>query len=528
VVCWTCGSSVERSQIEATVERLRDQQSETVAELNDVESTLGERKEQKRAAEEQRDRRSELEADVEGLEDELDRRRERIESLKDRRERLTADVEALEVTVEDSETGDFDEVLALHREANQLEFEIERLESDLEDVEAEIASIESQVERADALREEREELLAELTDRRTKIEQIESAAVEQFNDHMDAILDVLGYENIDRIWIERVERTVHDGREQSERVDFDLHVVRSTEGGTAYEDSVRHLSESEREVTGLIFALAGYLVHDLHESVPFMLLDSWRPSTPTASPTSSTTSRTTRTTSWWHCSTRTPRRSRTNTPASPTSEPLRMTDSRDDRPSSKVARLIADYELDGLGDDLRGAVDRRGRRTNESAGPRGPVQPAAGGGGVARRRDACPRTGRRDDVRGPHGRRRQPGVRTDTRTRLRRNGVDVDALESAFVTYQAVRSYLQSWRDAEYREYSDSEKLRKDRETIERLSNRALSVTEDRVEKLRETGRLDLPEFSVFLDLRVLCQRCETQYDVSDLLERGGCDCTNV
>ncbi|AHG02949.1 chromosome segregation protein SMC [Halobacterium sp. DL1] len=274
VVCWTCGSSVERSQIEATVERLRDQQSETVAELNDVESTLGERKEQKRAAEEQRDRRSELEADVEGLEDELDRRRERIESLKDRRERLTADVEALEVTVEDSETGDFDEVLALHREANQLEFEIERLESDLEDVEAEIASIESQVERADALREEREELLAELTDRRTKIEQIESAAVEQFNDHMDAILDVLGYENIDRIWIERVERTVRDGREQSERVDFDLHVVRSTEGGTAYEDSVRHLSESEREVTGLIFALAGYLVHDLHESVPFMLLDS--------------------------------------------------------------------------------------------------------------------------------------------------------------------------------------------------------------------------------------------------------------
>lgn len=35
-----------------------------------------------------------------------------------------------------------------------------------------------------------------------------------------------------------------------------------------------HLSESEREVTGLTFALAGYLVHDVHETVPFMLLDS--------------------------------------------------------------------------------------------------------------------------------------------------------------------------------------------------------------------------------------------------------------
>jgi len=29
------------------------------------------------------------------------------------------------------------------------------------------------------------------------------------------------------------------------------------------------LSESEREVTGLVFALAGYLVHDVHETVPF-------------------------------------------------------------------------------------------------------------------------------------------------------------------------------------------------------------------------------------------------------------------
>ncbi|AHG02950.1 hypothetical protein HALDL1_04540 [Halobacterium sp. DL1] len=205
-----------------------------------------------------------------------------------------------------------------------------------------------------------------------------------------------------------------------------------------------------------------------------------------------------------------------------------MTDSRDDRPSSKVARLIADYELDGLGDDLEArwtgeGAERTSLRDLADLFNRRLVEAAL--------RDAGMRVLERDvettyealtddDV--------SPGVRTDTRTRLRRNGVDVDALESAFVTYQAVRSYLQSWRDAEYREYSDSEKLRKDRETIERLSNRALSVTEDRVEKLRETGRLDLPEFSVFLDLRVLCQRCETQYDVSDLLERGGCDCTNV
>lgn len=51
-------------------------------------------------------------------------------------------------------------------------------------------------------------------------------------------------------------------------------MVRETADGTAYEDSLDHLSESERELVGLIVALAGFLVHDVHETVPFMLLDS--------------------------------------------------------------------------------------------------------------------------------------------------------------------------------------------------------------------------------------------------------------
>ena len=58
------------------------------------------------------------------------------------------------------------------------------------------------------------------------------------------------------------------------RTRFDLHVVRTTSDGTAYKDTVEHLSESERELTGLVFALAGYLVHDVDEVSPFIILDS--------------------------------------------------------------------------------------------------------------------------------------------------------------------------------------------------------------------------------------------------------------
>jgi hypothetical protein len=82
------------------------------------------------------------------------------------------------------------------------------------------------------------------------------------------------YTNLERIWIERTEHEVSQGRRTVTEHTFDLHVIRSTDAGVAYEDTVDHLSESEREVTGLVFALAGYLVHEVYDTVPVMLLDS--------------------------------------------------------------------------------------------------------------------------------------------------------------------------------------------------------------------------------------------------------------
>jgi hypothetical protein len=38
-------------------------------------------------------------------------------------------------------------------------------------------------------------------------------------------------------------------------------VIRSTGAGIAYEATIDRLSESEHEVTGLVFALAGYFIH---------------------------------------------------------------------------------------------------------------------------------------------------------------------------------------------------------------------------------------------------------------------------
>ena len=273
-VCWTCGSEVDRETIDATLDSLRSLREEKSHERNDLRSELDELTTKRSELQTDRDRRERLDRKLDEVEREIDDRENTIEELTDEREELEDEIDNLEADVEALEAEEHSELLDLHKEANQLEFELGRLENDLEDVTDEIEEIEADLDERERLEEERTAIQEELADLRTRIGQLEAQAVEEFNEHMQTILGVLDYENIERIWIERAERTVREGRRKVQRGVFDLHVVRSTGEGATYEDTVEHLSESEREVTGLIFALAGYLVHDLYESLPFMVVDS--------------------------------------------------------------------------------------------------------------------------------------------------------------------------------------------------------------------------------------------------------------
>jgi DNA repair exonuclease SbcCD ATPase subunit len=274
VTCWTCGSEVDRKRIEETVDELQSVRQSYLEDVREIEDELEELRETQHKHKSQRRRREKLERKLAEAEDELEQRQETLKDIREQREELSAKIETAETEVKELESEDFSEVLDLHKEANQLEFELERLESDLDDVTDRIAEIEDRLTEEDSLREQREQIRDDLEDQRTRIDRIEQEAVEQFNEHMDEVLDLLEYDRLSRIWIERVTETVREGRGKTERTAFELHVVRTTETNVAYEDTLDHLSESEREVTGLVFALAGYLVHDVQEQIPVMLLDS--------------------------------------------------------------------------------------------------------------------------------------------------------------------------------------------------------------------------------------------------------------
>lgn len=273
-VCWTCGTEIGTDQIEATIDRLREHRSEKLDERNEVRTEIKELTERQSAIRETQRKFERAEERLDEINQEIESTESRIVDLEDEIESKRNEIAELEAEAESMDTGGYDDALELHREANGIELRIDRIETEIDEIDDEIEEREAAIERREDLEAERQELADRLTELRTRVDRIEENAIGQFNEHMATVLDILEYENLDRIWIERRETEVREGRRTVAQTRFDLHIVRSSPDGTAYEDTVDHLSESEREVTGLVFALAGYLVHDVHETVPFIILDS--------------------------------------------------------------------------------------------------------------------------------------------------------------------------------------------------------------------------------------------------------------
>jgi hypothetical protein len=190
----------------------------------------------------------------------------------------------------------------------------------------------------------------------------------------------------------------------------------------------------------------------------------------------------------------------------------------------KVARLIEERALDGIGDrleerwtaegddrlSLRDLADEFNRTLLRTAMEASGMQPFDGDVETLYRR----LTG--DDVSGADQ------IRTERR--LDREGVDVDRLQDEFVTYQAIRTYLTDHRGATYSGGTEDQ-VASEREHVQRLRERLRTVTDSKLEQLRRNGDLDLGSFRTLVDVTVLCNDCGSQYGVETLLDDGGCDC---
>jgi len=197
----------------------------------------------------------------------------------------------------------------------------------------------------------------------------------------------------------------------------------------------------------------------------------------------------------------------------------------DGRANSKVARLIEKYDLGAdygsqleerwtangnLRESLRDLADRFNRRLLRAALDGADISTVDG------EVDNFYRLLTDDNV--------SSGNRTEARGRLERNGINVDELERDFVTYQAIRSYLTDIRGAEY-ERDSTDTASRAEDVVGRLRSRTRSVAAQNLERLVESGDVDIGEFTTLVSVDVFCEECGTKYEFSELVESGACQC---
>lgn len=268
VQCWTCGSTVERSKIESRIDALAGLKSEKMEELQELNDEMDEASDEMEKIEKQANKRKRLEEELEDTKRGIQSEKEALEDLEQKVEDLREEIGDIEKRVNETEELRNSDLPEAYQRLSSLKHKLGRKQSQLESVLSEIDDKESQISNKDAIEQQIEEVKSDIETERGRIEETEREVINKFNGQMEDLIDLLDYDNISRVWVERL------ATNRNEVSDFEIHLVRETEEETVYEDTLDNLSESEREIIGIVVALSGYLVHDLTESVPFVLLDS--------------------------------------------------------------------------------------------------------------------------------------------------------------------------------------------------------------------------------------------------------------
>ena len=192
--------------------------------------------------------------------------------------------------------------------------------------------------------------------------------------------------------------------------------------------------------------------------------------------------------------------------------------------NSKVARVIEEYELAGMGEkleakwtgesgertSLRDLADEFNREILRAAIRQ--TEKSATDSDV----DSIYRVLMADQV--------SSGDTIRKERELKKEGVDIDRIRSDFVTHQAIHTYLTKHRGAVYSSNSQDQPER-NIETIQRLKGRVQAVVESTINRMVTNNILSDREYQLLVSVTVVCTECGSNYSAVDLLRQGGCSC---
>ncbi len=192
---------------------------------------------------------------------------------------------------------------------------------------------------------------------------------------------------------------------------------------------------------------------------------------------------------------------------------------------TKVARVIDQYNLDGMGAQLEAAwTDETGERTSlrdlADEFNRAVLEATLRAAG-----DSPPNfevVGMYEALQEETG-----AEATRARRKLERADIDPESVSRDFVTHQAIHTYLTKEREASLPEGEKNTITRKI-ETIQKLEGRLAAVAENAVSSLSSVGEADSESYDILVDVRAVCPECGSDRPVVDLLEADGCDCNTA
>ncbi|PSP20233.1 hypothetical protein BRC61_07550 [Halobacteriales archaeon QH_10_65_19] len=279
VQCWTCGTTVAEETINERTDELRLLVREKRSELSALESEIDELQDRIDSFENRQSEAERIRRRLSEIEREKERTREEVANIEEQISGVADEIATLQKEVTQSDERQQSTLFDAYEALNDLEHERGKVRAEIDEIDDQLDEIEAKNDRKTTLEEDRlPEIRSRLQELWTRIQQIEKHTIDEFNDHMEQLLEELAYGGLARVWIEHKPDDSDTGLRTGT---FEIKIARevhksdsSSEFTTVQERDIDTLSESERELIGLVAALTGYLVHDVGEEIPFLLVDS--------------------------------------------------------------------------------------------------------------------------------------------------------------------------------------------------------------------------------------------------------------
>jgi predicted nucleic acid-binding Zn-ribbon protein len=239
--CWLCGSETTADEIESQLDAVGAKVLDLREEARMYEERIEELESKRDDIREQQRRKTDLEDRITELESTVSERSQNLSSAKQRLETVEEQIAELETEVED-----------VDREISDIRSDIKYKEAELEDVVDDIQAAEQAATTVETLEAEKEQLSQEITQLRTRKDEIQTRIRTEFDNSISTIVSMF-------------ETSFESARLTSE---FELVVARD-----GREVGLNALSEGEVELIGLVTAVAGFEAYDVDEVTPVMLLD---------------------------------------------------------------------------------------------------------------------------------------------------------------------------------------------------------------------------------------------------------------